>query len=98
MRQTSERPKSMTGAGLAAIGVFTFYHNLQGAADELSRFLGAACCHAPGAFPAVILAAARVMHAYASSHQRFVEIFILRVLLLSWPLALIAVGTVLFEV
>ena len=98
MRQTSELPKSMTGAGLAGIGVFTFYHNLQGAADELSRFLGAACCDAPGAFPTVILAAARVMHAYASSHQRFVEIFIQHVLLLCWPLALIAVGTVLFEV
>jgi hypothetical protein len=46
----------------------------------------------------VILAAARVMHAYASSHQQFVEIFIQHVLLLCWPLALIAVGTVLFEV
>jgi hypothetical protein len=90
-------PKSMTAAGLATIGVFTLYHNLQEAADDLSRFLGAACCDAPGAFPAVILAAARVMHAYPCSHQRFVEIFIQHVLLSCWPLALIAVGTVLFD-
>jgi hypothetical protein len=98
MRQTSELPKSMTGAGLATIGLFTLYYNLQEAADDLSRFLGAACCDAPGALPTVILAAARVMHAYACSHQRFVEIFIQHVLLSCWPLALVAVGTVLFDV
>ena len=98
MRQKSELPKSLIGAGLTAIGVFTFYRNLQGSADELSRFLGAACCDAPGVFPTVILAAARVMHAYASSHQRFVEIFIQHVLLSCWPLALVAVGAMLFDV
>jgi hypothetical protein len=98
MPQTSELPKSMTGADLAAVGVFAFDYNLHGSAEEMCRFLGAACCDAPGAFPTMILAASRVMHAYASSHQRFVEIFIQHVLLSCWPLAPIAVGTVLFDV
>ncbi len=37
------------------------------------------------------------MHAYASGHQRFVEIFIQHVLLSCWPLVLMIVGTVWFR-
>jgi hypothetical protein len=98
MRQTlSGLPKSMTGAGLAAVGVFLLYHNLHRTAAQLSRFLGATCCDAPGVFLTVIVAATRVMHAYASGHQRFVEIFIQHLLLPCWPLLLIIVGTVWFR-
>lgn len=98
MRQTlSGLAESMAGAGLAAVGVFLLYHNLQGTAAQLSRFLGATCCDAPGAFPTVILAAARVMHAYASGHQRFVETLIQHLLLSCWPLVLMIVGTVWFR-
>lgn len=98
MRRTlSGLPKSMTGAGLAALGVFLLYHNLHGTAAQLSRFLGATCGDAPGAFPMVILVAARVMHAYDSGHQRFVELFIQHLLLSCWPLVLMFVGTVWFR-
>jgi hypothetical protein len=87
----------MTGEGLAALGILLLYHNLHGTAAQLSRFLGATCCDAPGAFPTVILVAARVMHAYASGRQRFVEMFIQHLLLSCWPLVLMIVGTVWFR-
>jgi hypothetical protein len=98
MRQTlSGLPKSMTGGGLATAGVSLLYHNLHSAAAQLSRLLGATCCDAPGAFPTVLVAATRVMHAYASGHQRFVEMFIQHLLLSCWPLLLIIAGTVRFR-
>lgn len=98
MRPTlSGLPKSLAGAGLAAVGAFLLYHNLHGTAAQLARFLGTTCCDAPGAFPTVILAAARVMDAYASGHQRFVEIFIQHLSPSCCALVLMIVGTVWFR-
>jgi hypothetical protein len=45
--------------------------------------------------PTIILAASRVLQAHAADHQRFLQGFLQHMLVSSWPLLLVMVGTVL---
>ena len=73
MRQTLlGLPKSIAGAGLAAVGEFILYGNLAAAGGQAVGVVAVATA---------ILATAGVMHANASGHQRFVAIFLQHVLL-----------------
>jgi hypothetical protein len=87
--------KSIAGAVLAGVGIFIFYENLHRAATQLRHLLGTIPAEALGVLPAVILAAPRVLQAYAADHQRFVEGLLQQMLLSCWPLLLVMVGTVL---
>jgi hypothetical protein len=96
MQQTFFGPaKSIAGAALVGIGIFTFYEDLERAATQLSHLLGTNPGEGLGVLPTVILATSRVLQAYASDHQRFLQGFLQHMLISSWPLLLVMVGMVL---
>jgi hypothetical protein len=93
MRQTFGCPKSIAGAALIALGTLIFCENLNRAATQLSHLLGA--IPRIGILPAVILAAPRVLQAYAADHHLLLVGLLRHMLLLCWPLLLVIAGTVL---
>ena len=95
MQQTFGCPKSMAGAGLIAAGIFTFYENLNGAASQLSHLFDVIPRQALGLVPAVIVAAPRVLQAFAADHQFFLLSLCRYMFVLCWPLLLVVAGTVL---
>jgi hypothetical protein len=88
------RTKSIAGAALIGLGTFILYKNLDQAATQLSHLLSTPR-EMLGILPTVILAALRVLQAYASNHQRFVEGLFRHALVTLWPLLLVIAGTVL---
>jgi hypothetical protein len=89
------RAKSIAGAALVGLGIFIFHGNLDRAATQWSHLLSTTPGEAPGVLAAVILAAPRVLQAYAADHQRFLQGFLRHIFLSCWPLLLVIVGTVL---
>jgi len=89
------RAKSLAGAALVGLGIFIFHGNLNRAATQWSHLLSATPGEAPGVLPTVILAAPRVLRAYAADHQRFLQGFLRDIFMPCWPLLLVMVGTVL---
>jgi hypothetical protein len=83
--------KSIAGAALVGVGMFVLYENLAAAVAWLSHVRH----EAMGVVPAVILEVSQVMQAHATNSQRFLEGLLRHMLVSSWPLLLIAVGTVL---
>ncbi len=95
MRHTfSGRAKPIAGAALIGLGIFVLYENLDQAATQLGHLFGTPR-ETLGVLPTVILAALRVLQAYASDHQRFVQGLIEHALVTFWPLLLVVAGTVL---
>jgi hypothetical protein len=90
-----ERAKSISGATLIGLGIFILHEKLDGAATELSHLPGTIPGQALGVLPTIILAASRVLQAHAADHQRFLQGFLQHMLVSSWPLLLVMVGTVL---
>ena len=90
-----ERTQSITGAVLLGLGVFILCGNLDRAVTQLSHFLGTIPRHALGVLPSAVVAASQVVGAYATDHQRFMEILFLDTLASFWPLLLVAAGAVL---
>jgi hypothetical protein len=88
------RAKSISGAVLTGLGLIVLYENLDRAVCQLSHILGIPG-KAFGLLPTVVLALLRVLQAYASDHQRFVQGLFQRVLVTFWPLLLVIVGTAL---
>ncbi len=88
------RAKSIAGAVFIGLGVFVLYENLDRAASQLSYLFGPSG-RTFGIVPTVILAALRVLQAYASDHQRFVQGLFQHALVTLWPLLLVFAGTVL---
>jgi len=88
------RAKSIAGAALVGLGIFIFHGNLDRAATQWSHLLSTTPGEAP-VLAAVILAAPRVLQAYAADHQRFLQGFLRHIFLSCWPLLLVIVGTVL---
>jgi hypothetical protein len=86
--------KSIAGAVFIGLGVFVLYENLYQAVNQLS-YLFRPSGKALGILPTVILAALRVLQAYATDHQRFVQGLFQHVLVTFWPLLLVIAGTVL---
>jgi hypothetical protein len=89
------RAKSIAGAALVGLGIFIFHGNLDRAATQWSHLLSTTSGEAPGVLATVILAAPRVLQAYAADHQRFLQGFLRHIFLSCWPLLLVIVGTVL---
>ena len=90
-----QRTQSITGAVLLGLGVFILCGNLDRAVTQLSHFLGTIPPHALGVLPSAVVAASRVVKAYATDHQRFMQILLLHTLASFWPLLLVAAGAVL---
>ena len=89
-----KRTQSIAGTVLAGVGLFIFCGNVDRAATQMSRLVGTVPRQALGVLPATIMAASRFVQAYASNHQRFLEISLLHALASSWPLLLVAAGAV----
>ena len=90
-----ERAKSITGVALIALGIFIFGENLGPAVSQLSHVLDTIPREALGAVSTLVLAALRVVQAYPADHQRFLQALLHQMLLSSWPLLLVAIGTAL---
>ncbi|HTA23777.1 MAG TPA: hypothetical protein VK763_09605 [Terriglobales bacterium] len=88
------RTESIAGAVFIGLGVFVLYENLDRAASQLSYLFGPSG-KTLGILPTVILAALRVLQAYASDHERFVQALFQHALMTFWPLLFIIAGTVL---
>ena len=89
------RAKSLAGAALVGLGIFILHGNLDRSATQWTHLLSATPGEAPGVLPTVILAAPRVLQAYAADHQRFLQGFLRDIFVPCWPLLLVMVGTVL---
>ena len=89
------RAKSLAGAALVGLGIFIFHGHLDRAATQWSHLLSTTPGEAPGVLATVIVAAPRVLQAYAADHQRFLQGFLRHIFLSCWPLLLVIVGTVL---
>jgi len=90
-RTAFRRSKSYAGAALVGVGMFVLYENLAAAVAWLSHVRH----EAMGALPAVILGVSQVMQAHATDPQRLLQGLLRQMLVSSWPLLLIAVGTAL---
>jgi hypothetical protein len=87
--------KSITGAGIAGLGMFILYENLAGAIERLRHMLVNGS-EALGGLPAAILFLSQNVHTYALDHQRLVHVFFQQTLASSlWPLFLVIFGAVL---
>jgi hypothetical protein len=96
MQQTFfARAKSLAGAALIGLGIFIFHGSLDRAATEWNHLLSSTPGEALGVLPTVILAAPRVLQAYAADHQRFLQGFLRHIFVSCWPLLLVLVGMVL---
>jgi hypothetical protein len=96
MQQTfCGRGKSIAGAALVALGIFIFHENLDQDATLLTGLLGNSSGKALGVLPTVILASWRVWQACAADQRRFLHGLLQHLLILSWPLLLVLVGTIL---
>jgi hypothetical protein len=93
-RRIFRSAKAIAGTVLVLLGTFILYENLAGAVAELSHSLENGS-QAVGVLPAVVLAASQPAHAYAVDHHRFLEGLIQQALASSWPLLLVAFGSVL---
>jgi len=91
------RAKSLAGAALVGLGIFILQGNLDRAATQWRHLLSTTHGEALGVLPTVILAAPRILQAYAADHQRFVRGFLRDIFVSCWPLLLVAVGTVLLR-
>lgn len=81
--------QSIAGAALVGFGMFALYENLAAAAAWLSHVRSEAL----GVVPAVILELSQGLQ--ATDSQRFLQALLRHMMLSSWPLLLIVVGTVL---
>ena len=91
------RAKSLAGAALVGLGISILQGNLDRAATQWRHLLSTTHGEALGALPTVILAAPRILQAYAADHQRFVQGFLREIFVSCWPLLLVVVGTVLLR-
>jgi hypothetical protein len=87
--------KSIAGAVLVGFGMFILYENLARAVSWLGHALGANSSDALGLLPAIILTVSQVLRSHAADHQRFVEGFLQHMLVSSWPILLVMLGTIL---
>ena len=83
------------GTALIGSGMFLLYENLAGAVASLSHAVAPGTSETLRVPSAVMLAVSRILDAYAGDHQCFVRNFLLHMLISSWPLVLVMIGTVL---
>jgi hypothetical protein len=95
LRRNFRSTKSIAGAALVGCGMFILYENLAGAVAGLGHILGTNSFEALGVLPAFILAVSQVLPAHAANHQHLLQVSLQHMLVSSWPLLLVMVGTVL---
>jgi|HubBroStandDraft_6_1064221.scaffolds.fasta_scaffold2200160_2 hypothetical protein len=92
MRTFVGQARLISGIALIGVGVLTFHENLGRTASQLSA-LGTIHGESLSLMPSMILTTWRVCQAYVADQQEFMRRFLQDILLLSWPLLLIAAGT-----
>ncbi len=88
-----ERAKSIAGAALVVLGMFILYERLGRALNYWKHLLDAD--PAPGMLSTLILAALRVIQPYSACHQSVLKVLVQQVVVTSWPLLIVMVGTIL---
>ena len=89
------RVQSILGTALLGLGTFVFYEHVTRTAAELSRLLRTVPSEGAGEQPTLVVAAIRVCQAFSAHHQPLLHSLFQPTLVLSWPLLLVTVGTVL---
>ena len=93
-RQTTSRSiRSITGAGVLAMGLFLLFVNMDGVAAQISYAAGAPA-ETLGILPTLGLAGVRALHAYTFDPSLFLS-SLLQILVSFWPLLLILAGAAL---
>jgi hypothetical protein len=90
------RTKSIAGVALMGLGSVILDRNLDQATTQMNHLIGSPR-EMLGILPTVILAALRVLQAYASDHQRFLESLLQHLWITFWPLVLVVAGTALSQ-
>lgn len=95
-RQTTSRTmKSVSGAGVLALGLFLLFANLDGVASQVSHAAGAPV-ETLGILPALGLAGLHTVQAYTFDHAGFLSA-LMQILVSFWPSILIAIGAALLR-
>ena len=92
IQQAFRGSKSIAGTVLIGLGMVILYQNLTGAVGGVRHILGANGSGTLG----IVLSLAQVLQAYATDHQMLLQV-VFHVLLSSWPLLLVRIGTVLSQ-
>ena len=92
-QRTSRSIRSISGAGVLAMGLFLLFVNLDGVAAQISHAAGAPA-ETLGMLPVLGLAGLRVLQAYSFDPSLFLS-SLLQILVSFWPLLLILGGAVL---
>jgi hypothetical protein len=94
-RTPSRSLKSISGAGVFALGLFLLFVSLDGPAAQFSSAVGAPA-EALGILPALGLAALHALQAYTFDHAGFSS-SLLQILVSFWPVLLIVAGAILLR-
>lgn len=93
---SSKSLKSVTGAGLCALGLVFLFANLDAIAASASAFAGVPAPQTLQILPALGLAALHAIQAFAFDHSQFLS-GLLRILVSFWPLILVLIGAALLR-
>ena len=94
-RTAFRHSKSIAGTILAGLGMFILYGDLAGTVARLRLLMGTRGSEASAGQPTGLLALSHAWQAYVAAHQPFLHGFVQHILVSSWPLLLVMVGTVL---
>jgi len=72
-RTSSQSLKSISGAGIFALGLLLLFVNLDGVAAYMTNFAGVSAHEAQGILPALGLAGFHAFEAYAFDHDAFLS-------------------------
>ena len=92
---TAQTIRSISGAGVLAMGLFLLFVNLDGVAAQISHAAGAPG-ETLGMLPALGLAGLRALQAYSFDPSLFLS-SLLQILVSFWPLILVLLGTALLR-
>jgi len=95
-RTSSQGLKSISGAGVFALGLLLLFVNLDGVAAYVTNFAGASAPQAQGILPALGLAGLHAFEAYVFDHDAFLS-GLRQILVPFWPLIVIAIGAALLR-
>jgi len=84
-RTSSQSLKSISGAGIFALGLLLLFVNLDGVAAYMTNFAGVSAHEAQGILPALGLAGFHAFEAYAFDHDAFLS-GLRQILVSFWPL------------
>jgi hypothetical protein len=96
MQSTNSQPnrQSLMGSILIALGAFIFCANLDRSCAELTRTICTLPLQALGGFTALVMAAGRLAQMHAANRGCLFHILVSHIVMVVWPLLLIAVGAI----